>query len=273
VPVVLEIGRDLPQIVGERLRIQQLCLNLLVNARDASRDRGGAIEVSLAETSSGGLLLAVADHGPGVPAELRQRIFEPYFTTRQRSGEGESWGAGLGLTIVDAVARATGATVRVDDRPGGGALFEVEWPTKAAMPASRARSSEPSADQEPALVLVADDEPALVGVLARHLRRAGHGVYAALSATECRRLFDQYGASIDVAVLDVMLGDGDGRELAREFRARRPELAIVLISASGARGLDGALRPTRGLAKPFEVAELHRAIAEAREAARSLVSE
>jgi DNA-binding NtrC family response regulator len=117
------------------------------------------------------------------------------------------------------------------------------------------------------LVLLADNEVALVGAVARQLRRMGHSVYAAMSAAECRRLFEQYRDSIDVAVLDVKLGDGDGRELAEQFRGERPDLGIVLMSAS--RTVLGSADPTtRSLVKPFDVRDLTLAIERARADAR-----
>jgi DNA-binding NtrC family response regulator len=95
----------------------------------------------------------------------------------------------------------------------------------------------------------------------------GHSVYAAMSAAECRRLFEQYRDTIDVAVLDVKLGDGDGRELAEQFRGERPDLGIVLMSAS--RTVLGSADPsTRSLVKPFDVRDLTLAIERARADAR-----
>ena len=234
VRIDLDLANAVSDVVGDRARLHQLVLNLLVNARDATVQGEGSIEVRLGPTAEGGVEFVVADHGPGVPVELRERIFQPYFTTKRRPGDGESgpgWGTGLGLAIVDAVARATGATVSVGDRAGGGAEFRVSWPPTAVFPEPTDRQGEPSSNVSPALVLLADNEVALVGAVARQLRRLGHSVYAAMSAEECRRLFEQYRDTIDVAVLDVKLGDGDGRELAEFFRGQRPDLAIVLMSA------------------------------------------
>jgi signal transduction histidine kinase/CheY-like chemotaxis protein len=270
VPIVLDIANDTPDVVGDRARLHQLVLNLLVNARDATRVHAGGIEVSLGPIAGGGVELVVADHGPGVPVELRERIFQPYFTTKRRPSDGEGgsgWGTGLGLAIVDAVARATGADVIVGDRPGGGAEFRVRWPATAVVREPAPIPHEPSSDVSPALVLLADNEVALVGAVARQLRRMGHSVYAAMSAAECRRLFEQYRDSIDVAVLDVKLGDGDGRELAEQFRGERPDLGIVLMSAS--RTVLGSADPsTRSLVKPFDVRDLTLAIERARADAR-----
>jgi PAS domain S-box-containing protein len=269
VPIVLDIADDTPDIVGERARLHQLVLNLLVNARDATRLHAGGVEVSLGASPDGGVVLVVSDHGPGVPIEIRERIFQPYFTTKRRQAEadGGGWGTGLGLAIVDAVARTTGADVTVGDRVGGGAEFRVHWPPTAVVREAVASPSEAAGAVSPALVLLADNEVALVGAVARQLRRLGHSVYAAMSAAECRRLFEQYRDTIDVAVLDVKLGDGDGRELAAQFRGQRPDLGIVLMSASrsvlGPGGFGG-----RALMKPFDVRELTRAIEQARADAR-----
>jgi signal transduction histidine kinase/ActR/RegA family two-component response regulator len=270
VPIMLDVAENTPDVVGDRARLHQLVLNLLVNARDATRLHAGGVEVSLGGTEGQGVELVVADHGPGVPAELRERIFQPYFTTKRRPEGGEGgvgWGTGLGLAIVDAVARATGADVIVGDRPGGGAEFRVRWPATAVVREPVVPPHEVRGAVSPALVLLADNEAALVGAVARQLRRLGHSVYAAMSAAECRRLFEQYRDTIDVAVLDVKLGDGDGRELAEQFRGERPDLGIVLMSAS--RTVLGATDPnTRALVKPFDVRELTLAIDRARADAR-----
>lgn len=270
VPIVLDIPGRVPDVVGDRARLHQLVLNLVVNARDATRLRGGGVEVSLKPTEGDGLELLVADQGPGVPTELRERIFQPYFTTKRGLGEGESgWGTGLGLAIVDAVARSTGADVHVGDRPGGGAVFRVRWPATALVQEVVAPLRESPQSVAPALVLLADNEVALVGAVARQLRRLGHSVYAAMSAAECRRLFEQYRDSIDVAVLDVKLGDGDGRQLAEQFRGQRPDLGIVLMSAS--RAVLGPTALSRSLVKPFDVHELTQAIERARNDAREAI--
>jgi signal transduction histidine kinase/ActR/RegA family two-component response regulator len=270
VPIMLDVAEDTPDVVGDRARLHQLVLNLLVNACDATRLHAGGVEVSLGSTTAGGVELVVADHGPGVPPELRERIFQPYFSTKRHPGDqdsGPGWGTGLGLAIVDAVARATGADVSVGDRQGGGAEFRVRWPATAVVRDQVPIPRDLHGDVSPALVLLADNEVALVGAVARQLRRLGHSVYAAMSAAECRRLFDQYRDSIDVAVLDVKLGDGDGRELAEQFRGQRPDLGIVLMSASRTVLASGDAS-TRSIVKPFDVRELTMAIDRARADAR-----
>ncbi len=268
IPIVLDVDGATADVVGDRARLHQLVLNLMVNACDAARSVGGGIEVSLGPTVGGGVRLVVADSGLGIQAEIRERVFEPYFTTKgKRLDSGQSWGIGLGLTIVEAVARSTDASLRFDDRPGGGTIFTVEWPPTAVMPSGAAGAVKTERVVSPALVLLADDEAALVGAVARQLRRAGHSVYVAMSAGECGRLFDEYRSSVDVAVIDVMLGDGDGRRLAERFRKARPDLGIVLISATAGSTVPGNAAPDGILVKPFDVSDLAEAIERAREAA------
>jgi CheY-like chemotaxis protein len=238
-------------------------LNLMVNARDATRGRGGGIEVTLERRPSGGVRFSVADSGPGVPAELRTRIFEPYFTTKRGNEEphdGEGFGTGLGLAIVDAVARSTGATVTVGTSRTGGAVFVVDWPVTAVMRVDPVEVTVKETEIEAATILLADDEEALVGAVARQLRRAGHTVFSAKSAAEARAVFESHAKALDVAVIDVRLGDGDGRDLAAELQAASPGLGIVLISASGARAAPNLHPRVRLLEKPFDFKELVAAI-------------
>ncbi|GEM_PF-4891418 len=266
VPIVLDLSPDVGEVVGDRARLHQLVLNLMVNARDATRVCGGGIEVELRRSPTGGVRLGVADAGQGVPEELRTRIFEPYFTTKGgvEEEDGEGLGTGLGLAIVDAVARSTGATITVGSSRSGGALFCVEWPVTAVVRAEPAPAVAEQSTGAAMTLLLADDEAALVGAVARQLRRAGHTVFAALSAAESRDLFARYGAEIDVAVIDVRLGDGDGRSLAEELRSARPGLGIVLISASGARAVPNLGPRSLLLDKPFDFKELTAAIERAR---------
>lgn len=267
VPITLDLAPDAPWVIGDRARLHQLVFNLIVNARDAARSSGGGVEVSLANLGPAGLTLSVLDDGPGVSPELRSRIFEPYFSTKAPDDE-SSPARGLGLAVVAAVARATGAAVAVSDRETRGACFSVSWPLSTLEPRAAVASGPAPAPLEPACVLVADDEAALTGAVTRHLRRAGHSVYAALSAGECRQLFETHADGIDVAVLDVILGDGDGRELALELLAKKPQLGVVLVSAARHK-LDVPRDPRLAtLAKPFDVAALSAAIASARQAAR-----
>ena len=121
-----ELADPLPTVLGDSVELHQLALNLATNARDAIAslpEPGGVILLATVATP-GGTLLRVHDTGPGIPHELQQRIFHPFFTTR----EGEQSSRGLGLTIVERVARRHGAQLTLRSEPGQGADFQVLFP-------------------------------------------------------------------------------------------------------------------------------------------------
>jgi two-component system NtrC family sensor kinase len=124
IEIVREIERDVPAIPGDHHRLVQAVLNLLTNAEDAVRERPSGRRVVLrARRTETGAAIDVEDNGPGVPEAIRGYVFEPFFTTKPRGR-----GTGLGLSLVDATARAHGGSVRVGDAPGGGARFTIELP-------------------------------------------------------------------------------------------------------------------------------------------------
>jgi signal transduction histidine kinase/ActR/RegA family two-component response regulator len=254
VPILLDLEPELPEVVGDRARLHQLVLNLMINARDATRDRKGSIEVQLARASHGGLVFSVADSGPGVPVELRDQVFQPYFTTKREAGQ--DWGTGLGLAIVDAVARSTGARVRIETSRAGGALFIVEWPAGAVVQADHPSVRAPTPILEATTVLLVDREPALLDAVGRQLRRAGHVVIGALTAFEGRERVAELGTKLGAAVIEISLSDADGRLLAAALRNERPELAIVLTSAGGNRTHTPGSGAFEILPKPYDVREL-----------------
>jgi len=135
-PVEVRLFERLPEIDADRAQVSQVVLNLVENARDAiSKRDGGAIVVRTRLGEAGDrALLVVEDNGPGVPAELKDRVFAPYFTTKHVKG-----GTGLGLAIVHRIVSDHGGRILVTDAPGGGARFTIELPlrTGAALLASR----------------------------------------------------------------------------------------------------------------------------------------
>ncbi|RMH42540.1 MAG: HAMP domain-containing protein [Deltaproteobacteria bacterium] len=124
-PVDADLAPDLPPVCADRDQLAQVVLNLVENARDAAcgGGRDGSVRVSTAPDSAGGVLLAVDDDGPGVPDDLRARLFTPYFTTKQRTG-----GTGLGLAIAHRIVTEHGGSISVGRSPLGGARFTVVLP-------------------------------------------------------------------------------------------------------------------------------------------------
>jgi signal transduction histidine kinase len=262
--------------------MEQILLNLVVNARDAMPD-GGRVTVvtervpededrALAhpEAAPGPYVrLEVRDSGPGVPAPLRARIFEPFFTTK-----GVGQGTGLGLATVFGVVRQHGGFVEVDDAPGGGARFRVWLPqARCGDEASISRAKTPplvppSGPAEGPGVLVVEDELPVRGVVRTVLSRNGFRVYEAGGADEALRVFARHGDAIGVLLTDQHLpGSESGTVLATRLLGLAPALGVVLMSG---RGLDANERPfTRSgpavcFQKPFGPAALVDAVRAAR---------
>ena len=126
IEIIRDVADDVPAVPGDHHRLVQAVLNLLTNAEDAVRDRPSGRRVVLrARRTETGAAIDVEDNGPGVPEAIRGYVFEPFFTTKPRGR-----GTGLGLSLVDAAARAHGGSVRVGDAPGGGARFTIELPAQ-----------------------------------------------------------------------------------------------------------------------------------------------
>jgi signal transduction histidine kinase len=124
--MTVELGAEPCIVLGNHQEMEELFLNLLLNAHEATPSGGAVtVEVTRGEMQA---LVAVADSGPGIPAELLERVFEPLFTTKAR-------GSGLGLAISSGIAQAHGARLRAGNRPTGGAVFTVEFPLMPMAPA------------------------------------------------------------------------------------------------------------------------------------------
>jgi two-component system NtrC family sensor kinase len=252
---------DLPPTLADGPQLEQVVLNLLVNAEQAIASGRGHGRVVVSTEADGGVLrLRVRDDGPGMPEEVRARVFDPFFTTR---GVGE--GTGLGLAVSHGIVAEHGGTIRVRSAPGEGAEFTVELPL---VPVA-APEDEPAPAEEPPppprRVLVVDDEPELRRILRRYLEARGHRVDEAASGTEA--LEQVAGAAYDALVLDLKMPGMSGDELFRLLRERHPEAAARVVFATGdvispARRsfLEGSGRPA--FEKPYDLRELTRAVEE-----------
>ncbi|MBX3174780.1 MAG: response regulator [Gemmatimonadaceae bacterium] len=243
--------------------LDQVVLNLVLNARDASRP-GGRIEVAVAAELDGDeprVRLSVRDNGSGVPAEVRARVFEPFFTTK-----GERRGTGLGLWLVREIVQGVGGRIALDSQPGEGTVVSIHFPAipeppsgDAAVPATRAPHDAPGLR-----VLLVDDEPAVRYVTRRLLERNGFHVddcdsgHRAIAELEARR------GEIDVVVTDFHMPGISGTDLLQRLRDLAPEVGCVVFSGVADRYAAVITEPgvMSVLAKPCEtsvlVAEVNR---------------
>src|SRR5690606_25081495 len=174
IEVRLDLGADLPLIMADRSQLEQVLVNLVVNAQQALAARpDGRRLIVRTRASAQGASLQVVDNGHGIPPHHLQRIFDPFFTTKA-PGEG----TGLGLSLVHSIVTEHGGEIHVDSEVGSGTAFRLDWvpaddPADAQPPAA---TEEPDVDRRSLRILVVDDEQAVRSVVARYLTRRGHVV-------------------------------------------------------------------------------------------------
>ncbi len=241
VRVVLDLASDAGPIRVDPSQLEQVVVNLAVNARDAMPAGGRIVIRTRAATIPGAeappeplapgrwMVLSVEDGGVGMDAETLQNAFEPFFTTKGRDA-----GTGLGLATVQSIARQCGGAVAAESAPGRGSTFRV-W-----IPAVQGIVEEPPAPRtapatgEPgvtAAILVVEDELLVRRLLCAVLRQAGHEVHEAEDGAEALALLDTPGAPrLDLLITDLIMPDLDGHQVAARARARRPGLQVLFIT-------------------------------------------
>jgi len=265
--IALEVDAqvDGAHVRAQRVQLQQIVMNLILNASEAtpapSRVRV-AISRAAAVGREGEVRIEVADDGGGIPPELHERIFDPFFTLKEQ-------GHGLGLATARAVVRELGGRIAIASDVGLGTRVAVELPAASA-PSARAsasaneRSPSAASNREPArgAVLVVDDEAHVRGVLARMLEGRGHRVIEAASGEDAVAVFLDRGDDVALVVLDIRMPGMDGWECLRELRAERADLPVLICSGHDPFGGNGRARdPKTGfLPKPVRAAELERAL-------------
>ncbi len=261
ISVIDALSAGLPQVFADAHQIQQVLLNLIINAEQAmlsANGRGALVVRTWHDAERDVVLLEVNDDGPGVPEEVKPKIFDPFFTTKEVGK-----GTGLGLTVAYAIVQEHGGRIWMDSPAGGGASFFVEFPTTDAvvLPAAAAPAPPGPLPGEGAAVLVVEDEPALAAAVAEGLTDAGFEVDRAGDGEEA--LARVRGRDYDLIVCDLKMPRLDGMQFYRAIATVRPSLAARVIFVTGdVVGTDAErfLEETRcrWLAKPFRLADLLR---------------
>ncbi|GAA1597534.1 PAS domain-containing sensor histidine kinase [Actinoplanes couchii] len=271
---LIEVPSSRPPVVhADPGQIQQVLLNLAINARDAMPDGGTLVlEADVTDLDGGELemqpplpagtyaRLLVSDTGEGMTADVVARIFEPFFTTKPRGQ-----GTGLGLATVYGIVAESGGSLNVYSEPGVGTTFRIYLPLVTApgdaVPATLRRDAPPPGDGR--TVLVVEDEPALARVVTRILSNAGYHVLTATGGPEALHLFTQHGC--DVLLTDVIMPEMSGRRLAELLHEARPSLPVLYMSGYS-NGLLGTTHVLDGdiafIEKPFTAQDLLHKIAE-----------
>ena len=260
ITVSLELDPANPHVWGHGGDLQQLLLNLLINAEHALTSESGRRAITVrthAEDET--VRLECEDTGHGIPADIKHRVFDPFFTTKP-----EGVGTGLGLSICYGIVRDHGGRISVESEPGKGAAFTVILPRD---PRTQNRPEQQPPRPTPArgslTVLLVDDEPGLRKAVARYLNRKGIQVRAVAEGGEALKLVRT--EDFDVIVSDIRMPGVGGRELLAGLRRDRPDLVGRLLFSSGdtAAPETAALLRESGvpsIVKPFDFARLEQVI-------------
>jgi signal transduction histidine kinase/EAL domain-containing protein (putative c-di-GMP-specific phosphodiesterase class I)/response regulator RpfG family c-di-GMP phosphodiesterase len=271
--VTLDVRRgNTPTVIVDPSQLEQVVMNLAVNARDAMNGKGrltvetSTVDLDLEAATLHGLaagryvVLAVSDTGSGISPEVQRRIFDPFFTTKE-----PGMGTGLGLSIVHGIIAQAGGAIDVYSERSHGTTFRVRLPAQSDAAVVTVEAAKPAPRElRPVTVLFVDAQAELRTLASRVLGAAGCTVIEAATGEEARRACVTFDGAIDVVVVDVALADERGDTLVRTLRELRPELRVILTSGfpSSALAPSGDAR-SELLAKPFTPNQLREAVAAA----------
>ncbi len=275
VQLTVDLDPDLGMVEADPVQMDQVVMNLILNARDAVA-AGGSIRIATRNVELSGrgaepalglegpcVELSVADSGCGMDGETVARVFDPFFTTKEQGK-----GVGLGLATVYGIVKQSGGDVQVDSRPGQGSVFRVVLPLVVhdAVVSPTAEALEPVRELRGGeRILVVEDEEILKLVIGRALREKGYDVVMAKDAETALEILETDGRGLDLLLTDVVLPGMDGRALAEQVVGIHPEARVIWMTGY----VDQ--QPTqqgswvvkeRILRKPFNLTEMEKRVRE-----------
>ena len=265
--VIDALAAGLPHVFADGHQVQQVLLNLIINAEQAmlaANGRGTLVVRTWHDADQESVILEINDDGPGIPDDLQPKIFDPFFTTKEVGK-----GTGLGLTVAYAIVQEHAGRIRLESRPNKGASFYVELPVSGAKgpstAATRGRLDIPTQVIAGASILVVEDEARLASAVIEALRDAGYIVQHAPDGEEA--LEKVKGEPFDLVICDLKMPRMDGQSFYRAVSAAVPTLSKRVIFVTGdVAGTDAeAFLEESGcmwLAKPFRLGDLLRAVRE-----------
>ena len=234
----LELAPDAGIVLADPTHLEQVIMNLTINARDAISDSGTILvetrRVDLPEPASPPnfsgpfVRLTVADNGCGMTPEVQSKIFEPFFTTKAKGR-----GTGLGLATVYSIVARCGGFIRVESDAGKGSAFHVYLPCVNRQPAAPAHPpGAKTAARAEGTVLVVEDRPTVLALAVEILKQSGYRVLAAAGGTDALAISQNYRGRIDVVLSDILMPGMSGPELVAQLLKSRPGIKVVYVSGS-----------------------------------------
>jgi PAS domain S-box-containing protein len=274
IKIVIALNREPAMVVADYAQLEQIVLNLAVNARDAMPDGGtltigtAAVELDADEVKAHTAVapgtfhvITVNDTGTGMTPQVMSRLFEPFFTTKDIGK-----GTGLGLASVQGMVTRSGGSIQAHSQLGHGSTFKVYFPATAGVAAVRAEYPATPAVMVPVhTIMLVEDAEKLRHLTKRLLERMGHTVIVAANARDAVDLFAHHD-EIDVVITDVVMPGGSGALLARQLVARQPSLKVIYMSGYTEETIAHHGVLNAGLSfihKPFTSLQLGRKIREA----------
>jgi CheY-like chemotaxis protein len=261
VALVLDLRAGPARVRADGGQLEQVVLNLAVNARDAM-PRGGQLTIAtvamLDESGRNAVRLSISDTGTGMSEEVRTRIFEPFYTTKEVGR-----GTGLGLSIVYGIVEQSGATIAVETSPGHGTRFDITFlrvDEPLALPAATDTPAPPSGHET---ILVAEDDEDVRDFVHFVLTRAGYRVLLAEDGIRALEVAAATPHAIDLLLSDLVMPRVNGHDLAAGLAPLRPSMALLHMSGYPGIGPSDRTTATAFLQKPFAPEELLRAVRDA----------
>ncbi|MFZ4857527.1 MAG: response regulator [Desulfuromonadaceae bacterium] len=274
VTIELDVKRVVPEIIGDTSQIQQIVMNLIINAAEAIGEANGTIRVALTRVlitgdtveadafgtvigAGGYICLEVTDSGSGMDEETQKRIFEPFFTTKFA-------GRGLGMSAIHGIVTAHGALLQMTSKPDAGTTFKVFFPVPTTPDTAETTSATAvTSEKEVGTVLLVDDEQALRNMGTDLLEAMGFTILTAENGHKAVAIYRECGCEIGVVLLDLAMPEMGGIETYHELRKINPLLPVIICSGYNLESVEAVIRDDPHacfVQKPYNPVELRCAL-------------
>ncbi len=271
IPTTIEIRRHLPEkeavILADPIQINQALMNLCVNSSQSMEETGGILEITVEKTTmEEGVVknftdlapgeyvkIAVSDAGPGIDSEIIDRIFDPYFTTKEIGK-----GSGMGLAVVLGIVKTHGGAIAVDSQPGKGVTFTMFFPVIAEKPVMEVKTPDeiPRGNE---MILFVDDEKSITIMTQKILERLGYRVETRLNPIEALELFRSKPDEFDLVITDMTMPQMTGVKLAKKLKDVRSDIPVIICTGHSSL-IDEKKAEELGIAayamKPIEMSDI-----------------